>query len=143
MEKEIAEWAGPVVEEFGREAPRSFDRPPMRSYSPAQRPPASNQSRPPMPRRDNRPFNPVQGKPTYGPPPRREEISYLPPRPPQPPQQEKPKEVSLSALSSTTTPVDFKGHKIQEKPRNNNREKKEVDTGELKKLLEESLKKKE
>ena len=46
----------------------------------------------------------------------------------------------MSALSSV--PVDFKGRKIQEKPRNYNREKREVDTGELKKLLEASLKKK-
>ncbi len=52
-----------------------------------------------------------------------------------------PKEVSLSTLNSD--PVDFKGRKIQDRPKNNNREKKEVNTGELKKLLEESLKKKE
>jgi len=53
--------------------------------------------------------------------------------------------VSLSALSSV--PVDFKGRKINPpaggKPKNNNHERKEVDTTELKKLLEESLKKKE
>ena len=154
VEKEIAEWAGPVGDEFAGQTPqrrkddrgfqpryggadssgRPFDRPQGRPYNPTQ-------SRPSMPRRD--------GGPSYGPPrreegpypPRREENRPQPPNPPQLPQQEKPKEASLSALSSA--PVDFKGRKIQEKPKNNQREKKEVDTGELKKLLEESLKKKE
>lgn len=143
VEKEISEWAGPVAEEV--------------------------QNRPPMPRRYERPFNQVQDRPAYGPSPLRQNSGrggeerpfnqvqgrpYLkreenqPQRPSQPPQQEKPfdqtqgrpKEVSLSALNSN--PVDFKGRNIQEKPRNNNREKKEVNTDELKKLLEESLKKK-
>ncbi len=158
VEKEVAEWAGPIADDsmperrrddrpFNQVQGRPFDRSPMRPYNPVQRPPAYNQSRPPMPRRDDRP--------AYG-PPRREERPY-PRREENRPQ---PKEVSLSALSSTPAtefperakapfreptpgPVDFKGRKIQEKPKNNNREKKEVDTGELKKLLEESLKKKE
>ena len=143
VEKEIAEWAGPIAEEgsFARPTPerrrddRPFDRPQARPYN-------SSQSRPSIPRRDDRP--------SYG-PPRREERPY--PRKeeskPQPSRQEKPfnqvqggpKEASLSALNSI--PVDFRGRKIQDRPKNNNREKKEVDTGELKKLLEESLKKKE
>ena len=118
VEKEIAEWAGPIAEEgsFARPTPerrrddRPFDRP------------------------QARPYNSSQSRPSYG-PPRREESR------PQPPRQEKPKEASLSALNSI--PVDFRGRKIQDRPKNNNREKKEVDTGELKKLLEESLKKKE
>ena len=157
VEKEIMEWAAPVVDDTmsqRRDDPR-FQRGPAdgggRPFDRPQtsRPYNSTQSRPPMPpRRDDRP--------SYG-PPRREERPY-PPRPPQSPQQEKPtefpgrakapsqeptprKEASLSALSSA--PVDFKGRKIQDKPRNNHREKVEVDTGELKKLLEESLKKKE
>ena len=133
VEKEVAEWIGPVAEEFAPQEKRGDYRP----------------ARPP--------FNPIQSRPAYG-PPRREERPYQrrednrpqPPlqhgsgqaRPPQTnTQANRPKEASLSALSSA--PVDFKGRKIQEKPRNNNREKKEVDTGELKKLLEESLKKKE
>ena len=43
----------------------------------------------------------------------------------------------------SSAPVDFKGRKIQDRPRNNRKERVEVDTNELKKLLEESLKKKE
>ena len=109
---------------------RPFDRPVDRpSSNPVQtRPPASNQNRPPMPRRDEG-FR------------RKENLSSQPKPQTSPPVKQQ--EVSLSALSSA--PVDFKGHKIQDKPRSNhnNRDKKEVDTGELKKLLEESLKKKE
>ena len=141
VEKEIAEWAGPVAEEFATQEKRGDYRNERPSFS-----------RPMPPRRDDRPFNPVQGRPAYGPPPirpnsgrGREERPYQKREEnrsqPRPLQQEKPKEASLSALSSS--PVDFKGRKIQDKPKNNNREKKEVDTGELKKLLEESLKKKE
>ena len=115
VEKEIAEWAGPVADEFGREEKRDDPRNDRRSF--------------PRPS-----FDPVRGgRPAYG-PPRREERPFNP-------VQGRPKEASLSALSSV--PVDFKGRKIQEKPRSLNREKREVDTGELKKLLEASLKKKE
>ena len=144
VEKEISDWAGTVVEEASarpvapRRDDRSFDRPQARPYNLAQRLPASNQSRPPMPRREERSY-----------PPRREEGRPQPPlRPPQLPQQEKPKEASLSALGST--PIDFKGRKIEDKWKGkkpsftkSSEGKKEVDTGELKKLLEESLKKKE
>ena len=138
VEKEIAEWAGPVAEE-------SFTRPiPER-------------------KRDDRPFSSVQGKPAYGPPPLRPNSGQgregwpYPPRreenrpPSRPPQNNiqtiKPKEASLSAL---TAPVDFRGRKIDDKWKGKkpsfakaSEGKKEVDTGELKKLLEESLKKKE
>ena len=150
VEKEIAEWAGPVADDMAsipRRDDRPFDRPQTRPYN-TNRPAGSYQDRPPMPRRDDRP--------SYGPPPRREERPYQPRREesrPQAPQNnnpppkphvnlpEKPKEALLSALSSA--PVDFKGRKIQDRPRNNQKEKKEVDTTELKKLLAESLKKKE
>ena len=132
VQKEIADWAGPIVEEFGHEEKRGDYRNERGSFT-----------RPIPERRRN-------DRPAYG-PPRREERPY--PRreenKPQPKPQvnlpEKPKEASLSALSSV--PVDFKGRKINPpaggRPKNNQREKKEVDTGELKKLLEESLKKKE
>ncbi len=145
VEKEIAEWAGPIVEDAmpeRRRDDRPFDR------SPQSRPFNPVQGRSPMPpRRDDRP--------SYGPPSRREERPY-PKREEREPQPKsfqnnnlqpkpqigsvnKPQGVSLSALNSA--PVDFKGQKIQERSKNNNREKKEVDTTELKKLLEESLKK--
>ena len=129
VEKEIAEWAGPVVDDAMPQERRGDYRPARpgndRPYNPVQ-------NRPPIPRRDDRQ--------TYGPPPRREDRPYSPRREESGPPI-KPREASLSSLSST--PVDFKGRKIQDRPKNNNREKKEVDTGELKKLLEESLKKKE
>ena len=135
VEKEIAEWAGPIIDDFVPQEKRGDFRRDDRPFGPVQgkpfdrrpqsRPLTSTQGRPPMPRRDERPFNQVQGRPY----PRREE------------NRSQPKEASLSALSSV--PVDFKGRKIQEKPGNHHKEKVEVDTGELKKLLEESLKKKE
>ena len=142
VEKEVAEWAGPVADDTMPPERRRDDRP----YNPTQGrsfDPAQDRPRPPMPRRDDRPFNPVQGRPY---PPRREEVR---PRPTELPGRAKAplqeptlrKEASLSSLSST--PMDFRGRKIQDKPRNNRKEKVKVDTGELKKLLEESLKKKE
>ncbi len=150
VQKEIADWAGPITDEFvpqerrmdyrnekrsfggpmtqHKSDDRPFDRPQNRPYNPAPgRPPVSNQSRAPMSRRDED-F-------------RRRENPTPPPKPQGSPPS-KPQEASLSALSSAP-PVDFKGRKIQDRPKNNQREKKEVDTGELKKLLEESLKKKE
>ena len=170
VEKEIAEWAGPVVEEFAPQEKRNDYRNDRGSFP-----------RPPMPqRRDDRPFNQFQNKPAYGPPPLRpnsgqdrDERPYSPrkeenrpqPKPFQnnnpPPKsqavppfkpfdqaQGRPKEVSLSALSSV--PVDFKGRKINPDTKgrgsdrsvggNYHKEKVEVDTVELKKLLEESLK---
>ena len=177
VEKEVAEWAGPVAEEFspqekktdyrGDRPPmprrddhrfergladgggRSFDRPQARPFSTNRNNYRPYQDRPPLPPKDERP--PVV---THGRPP----MPQTPPRPPQVrkpidkvpldqarDKQDKPAEVSLSALSSV--PVDFKGRKINPpaggKPKNNNHERKEVDTTELKKLLEESLKKKE
>lgn len=150
VEKEIAEWAGPVASDMTAHAgamprrdDRPFDRPQARPFNAnrgSDRPSGGYPDRPPMPRRDDRPYQP-----------RREEIR--PQQPSRPPQnniqpskpldqaQVRPTEASLSALSSA--PIDFKGRKIQDRPKNNQREKKEVDTTELKKLLEESLKKKE
>ncbi len=143
VEKEIAEWAGPVTEEFApteKRYDRPFDRPQARPYNPTQ-------NRPPMPGRDDHRLErgPADGggRLAYG-TPRRDDRPY-PRREENRPQPIKPKEASLSSLSSV--PVDFKGRKINPpaggRPKNNNRDKKEVDTGELKKLLEESLKKKE
>ncbi|MEK7121824.1 MAG: DUF87 domain-containing protein [Patescibacteria group bacterium] len=139
VEKEIAEWAGPIVER------PAIDVEPRRIEYQGRRDDGLNERQ--YRHWNDRPFNPIQGRPY----PRREESrpplkpfqNNNPPPKPQVNLPEKPKEVSLSALSSTPAPVDFKGRKIQEKPKNNQREKKEVDTGELKKLLEESLKKKE
>ncbi len=131
VEKEVAEWAGPVAEEFNPAEKRGDYRNERPSFS---RPMPERKREENYPRRERSDFRtrPPQSRP-------------LQPRPPQNNKpfdqaQGKPKEASLSALSA---PVDFKGRKIQEKPRNNQRDKKEVDTGELKKLLEESLKKKE
>jgi DNA segregation ATPase FtsK/SpoIIIE-like protein len=140
VEKEIAEWAGPVAEELAQQEKRGDfrrdDRSQARSFNTNRdnenRSSSSYQNRPPMPRREERPY-----------PPRREENRPQPRLPQNNIPVSKPQEVSLSALSSTPSPIDFKGRKIQEKPRNNRKEKVEVDTGELKKLLEESLKKKE
>src|SRR3989338_9162190 len=150
VEKEIMEWAAPLIDDIMPQ--RMEDRP----FNPVQGKPYDRPqtSRPPMPRLEDHRFErgPADGggRPY---PPRREERPYQPRREENKPidnrrspestrmDRPQPKEASLSALSSAT--VDFKGRKIQEKPRNNNREKKEVDTGELKKLLEESLKKKE
>ena len=122
VEKEIAEWAGPVAEEFA-----------------------------PQEKRHDRPFNPVQGRPfdrnsRDARPPRRNNFQQS--RPPQnnpnikpfDQTQGRPKEASLSALSSA--PVDFRGRRMENKPKEN-KPKKEVDTSELKKILEETLGKKE
>ncbi len=157
VEKEIAEWAGPVIERPDAEVePRRVERQGRRDgfndrqyrhwdNKPAYSPPRREERSYPSRREENRPQSPLQHGSGQA-------------RPPQSPRQEKPQEVSLSALSSATEfpgrakappreptpgPVDFKGRKIQEKPRSNQKEKVEVDTGELKKLLEESLKKKE
>ena len=175
VEKEVAEWAGPVAEEFApqekradyrgdrpsmpRRDDRPFDRSQARPYSANRNGDRSYQDRPPMPpRRDDHRFErgPADGggRPPVATQPR-PPVSQAPSplqhgsgqtRPPQVSKpidnaQDKPAEASLSALAST--PVDFKGRKIQDRPKNNNREKKEVDTTELKKLLEESLKKNE
>ena len=147
VEKDIAEWAGSVIDEGAihggagayqekREDYRPQNRP---SFSPAQgRPFNPTQNRPPMPRRDDN----FQRRENNNPQPR---LQSSPPNNPPNQAQGAPKEISLSTLNST--PANFKGWKINPpaggRPKNNNREKKEVDTGELKKLLEESLKKKE
>jgi len=129
VEKEIAEWAGPVVERPDAEVePRRIEYQGRRDGL-NDRQSRHWDDRPPMPRRDDRPY--------YS---KREENRFQSIKP-QSSSPAKPQEVSLSTLNST--PVNFKGRKIQEKPRDNIREKKEVNTGELKKLLEESLKKKE
>ena len=114
VQKEIAEWAGPVGEE---EAPTE-----RKEYKPLPR----RFDSPPPKRRDDRPA------------PRRNDFQR--PRPPQNNPNVKPKEASLSALNSG--PVDFRGRRIENKP-TDNKPKKEVDTSELKKILEETLGKKE
>ena len=151
VEKEIMEWAGSVTDEGPahvgggayqekRGDYRPQNRPPFnpsqnRPFNPTQNRPFSNvQDKPTMPRRDDN----FQGKENNNPQPR---LQSSPLNNPSNQTQSTSKEVSLSALSST--PVNFKGRKIQSRSKNNNYEKKEVDTGELKKLLEESLKKKE
>lgn len=147
VEKEIAEWAGPVVERPAAEVDlslRSRDQSQFQRFGQDERPRRFQSPLPP--KRDDKPFNPVQGRPY----PRRDEgfrgrdnVNPLP-KPqggPTNQAQSKPQEVSLSTLNST--PVDFRGRKFQNKSKNSNYEKKEVDTAELKKLLEESLKKKE
>ena len=105
VQKDIAEWAGPIVEEVVREERKRDDRPPLR--------PNSGRGR---------------------------EEGHYPRRETNKPQ---PKEASLSALNSG--PVDFRGRKIEEnKPFDKLRAgKKEVNTAELKKILEETLKKSE
>ncbi len=125
VEKEIAEWAGPVAEEiFGSSSQGQGG-----GYQQDRRP-------------DYRPSRPsYQGQGNYQRP--------MPDRPPkaklQNISQVVPSEISLSAL--TLPPIDFKGRKINQtlkkRPKNKNQDRVEVDTAELKKLLEESLKKKE
>ncbi len=134
VQKEIADWAGPIVEEVAHTEHREDHRRENRPFNPVQ---GKSFDRP------RRPFNPVQGRPPI---PRREEGF------------QKPKEVSLGALGGGA--VDFRGRKIQEKflagqIKDKNmptpvrvdwqmgQGKKEVDTSELKKILEEALKKKE
>lgn len=133
VEKEIMEWAGPMVDETVHEERREDYRN-QRGALTGPPPPRRRNDRP----YNDRPYN-AERRPSqndFRPEPR------LPRR--EEPRREKtprPKEASLSALN--LNPVDFKGRKIQDRPKNNQREKKEVNTTELKKLLEESLKKKE
>jgi len=138
VQKEIADWAGPVTEETTHEEHREDHRNQRGSFT-----------RPiPEHRRDNRSFDRPRSRP---PVPRKDEGF------------QKPKEVSLGALSGDLPgqgAVDFRGRKIQEKPlagqaKDKNmptpvsvdwrmgQGKKEVDTSELKKILEEVLKKNE
>ena len=121
VQKEIADWAGSGSEEVVVEEKREYK--PIRRFD-----------SPPPQRRDDRPFdrNSRDARP-----PRRNNFQ---PRPPQSSPNIKPKEASLSALSSA--PVDFRGRRMDNKPKESH-PKKEVDTSELKKILEETLKSKE
>ncbi len=133
VEKDIADWAGPVAEQLMQGEKREDYRNQRGVFTGAN----------PQRRREDRPFNQVQGRPYNDRPYNAER------RPPQNNYRPdnrlaaKPKEASLNALGSE--PVDFKGRKIESKPNNQRhgrpQERKEVDTGELKKLLEDSLKK--
>ena len=130
VQKEIADWAGSGSEEVVVEEKREYK--PIRRFD-----------SPPPQRRDDRPFdrNSRDARP-----PRRNNFQQS--RPPQnnpnikpfDQTQGRPKEASLSALSSA--PVDFRGRRMENKPKEN-KPKKEVDTSELKKILEETLGKKE
>jgi len=153
VEKEISEWAGPVTDEGSVHVGAGSYQEKRGDYRP--------QNRPPFNSSQNRPFNPAQNRPLL---PRRDDnlqrkennnnpqprLQSGPLSNPSNQAQSSPKEVSLSTLN--LTPVNFKGRKINPpsalsggggKYKNNNYTKKEVDTEELKKLLEESLKKKE
>lgn len=120
VQKEIADWAGPVAEEGATEERREYK-------------PALKFDSPPPRRRDDRPFdrNIRDNRP-----PRRD--NFQQPRPSHNSPNIKPKETSLSALNSE--PVDFRGRRMENKPKESH-PKKEVDTSELKKILEETLKK--
>ncbi len=115
VEDSILKWREPIV------VPGSYPK-----ESPEPRGRASQY--PPRDNRSARPFGRDQG----GRPFRREDGRS---------QQPRPKEASLSALNSA--PTDFRGRKMEEKPRTQPAEKKEINTTELKKILEETLGKKE
>lgn len=151
VEKDIADWAGPMVEEVIREERRDDFRNqrgvftgPMLQGRRADRPfGAGGNDRGGFRREEGqrRADNPPQGRPRsadYRPNNIQQSVQRAPLH--TPPLPKPPREVSLNALSSE--PVDFKGHKIQPKPPRQ-QEKKGVDTAELKKLLEDSLKKSE
>lgn len=133
VQKEIADWAGSGVEEGATEE--------RREYKPAKRfdsPPLRRDDRPAPRRNDFRPTEfPSQLKHGREPTP-----SNNPPKTfPKP----APKPASLGdALRGG--PVDFRGRRIENRPKENkpaDPRKKEVDTAELKKILEETLGKKE
>ena len=121
VQKDIAEWSATIPDqESGGEAPRRFveDRPPR---SPQFRESGAGQFQ----RRDDpRNFQQRQGR------------DSRPPRSSRPTQSARPQPVSLNQAFSGGAPVDFKGRRRDEE-----RPKKEVDTVELRKILEESLKK--
>src|SRR3989338_7670869 len=121
VQKDIAEWSATIPDqESGGEAPRRFveDRPPP---SPQFRESGAGQFQ----RRDDpRNFQQRQGR------------DSRPPRSSRPTQSARPPPVSLNQAFSGGAPVDFKGRRRDEE-----RPKKEVDTVELRKILEESLKK--
>ena len=123
VEKSIAEWAGSMREEVREERPRFGGGQPYREERPRR-----FEERPRSSRRDeSRPF------------PRQEE--RRPDRDDRrdfgPAQQPRPQSVSLSEAFGGGA-VDFKGRRKSEKP---DQPKKEVDTAELRKVLQESLKK--
>ena len=122
VQKEIADWAGSGSEEVAVEE--------KREYKPA----ARRFDSPPPQRRDDRSFDRNSRDDR---PPRRS--NFQQPRPPQNNPTIRPKEASLSALNSE--PVDFRGRRMD--PPAGGKPKKEVNTSELKKILEETLGKKE
>ncbi len=123
VQKEIADWAGPGPEEVVVEE--------RREYKPARR-----FDSPPPRRRDERPrssFRPTEfpSRLKHG---REPTPSNNPPKP-------APKPESLGNAFRGGA-VDFRGRRIENRPKDN-KPKKEVDTSELKKILEETLKSKE
>ncbi len=143
VEKSIADWAAPsataIPEGEGYREPRER-RPAGNPYggpygSSSSYPPRSPDSRPRPSRRDD--SRPASRPPEAGRPPRRDG----PPSRPRPSQfQESKPPVSLSTLQGGA--VDFKGRKVEERPDRGPKDpKKEVDSSELKKILEEALKK--
>jgi hypothetical protein len=150
VQKNIAEWSGTISgQEEGpdRRPPRRDDFRPQQRRDDSRRP---RPERPYPPRRDDRPpqedLRPEYTDRSRSPrrddrgasraerPQREPRREFRPPRPSQPRPQ--PQGVSLSEAFGQG-PVDFKGRKKEEQKR----PQKEVNTGELKKILEESLKK--
>ncbi len=118
VENQIAEWAAPVTmsgpELKAMEAQEYQSRPPRRDFVP--RGPMRQGADLRLPRRQD----------------------SRPPRP-KPPQRQEPVPTSLSALNQGA--VDFKGKRLDDSKDRNSHQKKEVDSAELKKILEEALKK--
>ena len=153
VQKDIVEWASPIAEEsssgFGQQQRRRddqrFERAPFdsggRSYGSGFQDRFRDDDRPREYDRGGSQNRPFQPRPFQ----RNQKQSFSNNNKPFDQTQSKPKEVSLSSLNSA--PIDFKGRKINQpaggRPKNNQKEKVEVNTSELKKLLEESLKKKE
>lgn len=154
VEKNIAEWAGSTSAEEagerdgqGRGGDRFRDERPQRFDDRRPRPPRfDGESRMSPPRRDDqrdfrgeprREFRPAPANQTQS----RQSPFQPKPQPSQPrpqPSQTRPQPVSLNDAFSQGA-VDFKGRKTGEKAQS--QPKKEVDTAELRKILEESLKK--
>lgn len=139
VEKSIAEWAGSMRTEEPERRPSFGERP-----QPSQTWPQPSSTRPQ--RTEYRPFRRDESRPSqrredsrdFQQRPRREERRDS--RPPRPPREEARREagVSLSEAFSKGS-VDFKGKPVNKSGQS--QPKKEVDTAELRKILEESLKK--
>ncbi|MEX2090607.1 MAG: DUF87 domain-containing protein [Candidatus Paceibacterota bacterium] len=128
VQKEISDWSEESsAEDKSQETKRSgqsygTDRRPFR---PTDRPYQSSAPAGRQEHREERPRNDYKPRPSQ------------PPRLSQNRQEVKPKEISLGALSSGA--IDFKGRRMEKETK----PKKEVNTSELKKILDEALKKKE